>query len=204
MGGGSGANNLGEYSGNTETYSNNIYWRKANTLFSLSNIFLQIGIHYIMCHCWPCDVSTRSYSLHHSIVIWVWSPGDLRDCWDTWHAENPQGNILREPIHNSAPKQRALGQSSDLYGNQMVNNETQPSHSLARLFSRLPMSACPFSPLLPRALHSRNSTFMGSWLNSKSLPFFPRCTLAPADPSWALRAADLVTFSVFLRGNGKG
>ncbi|KAG7215589.1 hypothetical protein INR49_022115 [Caranx melampygus] len=35
---------------------------------------------------------------------------------------------------------------------------------LARLFSRFSMSALPSSPLLPRALHSRNSTFMGSWI----------------------------------------
>lgn len=71
-------------------------------------------------------------------------------------------------------------------------------YSLARLFSRFSMSALPSSPLLPRALHSRNSTFMGRWLNSKSLPFLPRCRLPPTEPSWELRAAERVTRKVFL------
>lgn len=75
-------------------------------------------------------------------------------------------------------------------------------YSLARLLSRFSMSASPSSPLLPRALHSRNSTFMGSWLNSKSLPFFPRYTLPPTEPSWELRAAERVTRKVFLWEHG--
>ncbi|KAG7270292.1 hypothetical protein CRUP_037516 [Coryphaenoides rupestris] len=57
------------------------------------------------------------------------------------------------------------------------------------------MLPSPSSPLLPRALHSRNSTFMGSWLNSKSLPFLPRNTLPPTEPSWELRAAERVTLT---------
>lgn len=71
-------------------------------------------------------------------------------------------------------------------------------HSLARLLSKAWMSASASSPLVPRALHSRNSTLMGSWLNSKSLPFFPKYTLPPPEPSWELRAAERVTRSVFL------
>lgn len=72
-------------------------------------------------------------------------------------------------------------------------------HSLARLFSRLLMSASPSSALLPRAVHSRNSTLIGSWLNSKSLPFLPKNTLPPTEPSWELRAAERVTLRVFLQ-----
>lgn len=73
-------------------------------------------------------------------------------------------------------------------------------------FSRPSKSASPSSPLLPRALHSTNSTFMGSWEKSKSLPFFPSWAGLPvAEPSRLVGAAERVTRRVLLQGEkGKG
>lgn len=73
-------------------------------------------------------------------------------------------------------------------------------------FSRPSKSASPSSPLLPRALHSTNSTFMGSWEKSKSLPFFPSWAGPPvAEPSRLVGAAERVTRRVLLQGEkGKG
>jgi len=71
---------------------------------------------------------------------------------------------------------------------------------LASHFSRPSKSASPSSPLLPRALHSTNSTFMGSWEKSKSLPFFPSWAGPPvAEPSRLVGAAERVTRKVLLQ-----
>lgn len=106
---------------------------------------------------------------------------------------------VKQVLHPSFDHWGGCGHSFEVFEANFA--QRMPSYwfySLARLFSRLPMFASPSSPLLPRALHSTNSTFKGSWLNSKSLPFFPRYTLPPTEPSWELRAAERVTRKVFL------